>query len=90
MKDMLKSNLLMIHGEVFVMIPLINQMQMSSAEWLDIPMEQNLLGRAPEVQTVPTSILLVMGPETSCWMMYIAMAMKLPSFNVHIMDGATH
>ena len=75
---------------LYVMIPLINQMQMSSAEWLDIPMEQNLLGRALEVQTVPSSILLVMGPETSCWMMYIAMAMKLPSFNVHIMDGATH
>ena len=69
------------------MISLINQRQMSFAEWRVIHMEQNLLGRAPEAEIVPLIILLVMGPEAFCWMMYIAMAMKIPSYNVHIRNG---
>ena len=44
MKDLLKSNHLMIPGEVFVMTFLKNPMQMSFVEWLDFLVELKKLG----------------------------------------------
>ena len=64
MKDTLKSNLLMMHGEAFVMMGLLNQKPMSSAECLVILMDLKKLGT---IQETTPNMVLDMVPKSS-WM----------------------
>ena len=64
MKDTLKSNLLMMHGEAFAMMGLLNQKPMSSAECLVILMDLKKRGM---IQETTPNMVLDMVPKSS-WM----------------------